>query len=93
MPSSRPAPGYPACPDHTQKGDLFALLEAPRATGMELTEAFAMSPAAAVCGFYFSHPEAHYFAVPKIGQDQLEDWARRKGFSVEEAARWLAPVL
>ncbi|WP_417068973.1 methionine synthase [Niveibacterium terrae] len=90
---SRPAPGYPACPDHTLKGDLFALLEAPRATGMELTEAFAMSPAAAVCGFYFSHPEAHYFAVPKIGQDQLEDWARRKGFSVDEAARWLAPIL
>ena len=90
---SRPAPGYPACPDHTQKGDLFALLEAPRATGMELTEAFAMSPAAAVCGFYFSHPEAHYFAVPKIGQDQLEDWAKRKGFSADEAARWLAPIL
>ena len=90
---SRPAPGYPACPDHTLKGDLFALLEAPRATGMALTEAFAMSPAAAVCGFYFSHPEAHYFAVPKIGQDQLEDWAKRKGFSAEEAARWLAPIL
>jgi len=89
----RPAPGYPACPDHTQKGTLFDLLEAPRATGMVLTEAFAMSPAAAVSGFYFSHPESHYFAVPKIGRDQLEDWAARKHMSVEEAARWLAPIL
>ncbi|WP_341677151.1 methionine synthase [Niveibacterium sp. SC-1] len=89
----RPAPGYPACPDHTQKGTLFDLLEAPRATGMVLTEAFAMSPAAAVSGFYLSHPEAHYFAIPKIGRDQLEDWAIRKGMSEEEAARWLAPIL
>ncbi len=89
----RPAPGYPACPDHTQKGMLFDLLEAPRATGLALTEAFAMMPAAAVSGFYFSHPESHYFAVQKIGRDQLESWAARKEMSVEEAARWLAPIL
>ncbi|MCX9156275.1 methionine synthase [Niveibacterium sp. 24ML] len=89
----RPAPGYPACPDHTQKGPLFELLEAPRATGLHLTESFAMTPAAAVSGFYLSHPESHYFAVQKIGRDQLEDWARRKHMSVEEAARWLAPIL
>ncbi|MCL2658681.1 MAG: methionine synthase [Betaproteobacteria bacterium] len=89
----RPAPGYPACPDHTQKGALFELLEATRATGLTLTESFAMHPAAAVSGFYFSHPESHYFAVPKIGRDQLEDWAARKHMSIEEAARWLAPIL
>ncbi|WP_018988487.1 methionine synthase [Aromatoleum toluclasticum] len=89
----RPAPGYPACPDHTSKGGLFALLDATRHTGMTLTESFAMQPAAAVSGFYLAHPQARYFAIPKIGRDQLEDWAQRTGMSVDEAARWLAPIL
>ncbi len=89
----RPAPGYPACPDHTAKGGLFALLDAPRHTGMTLTESFAMSPAAAVSGFYLAHPQAQYFAVSKIGRDQLEDWAKRCGMSVADAERWLAPIL
>ncbi|HJV24294.1 MAG TPA: methionine synthase [Aromatoleum sp.] len=89
----RPAPGYPACPDHTSKGGLFALLDATQNTGMTLTESFAMSPAAAVSGFYLAHPEARYFAIPKIGRDQLEDWAKRSGMTVDEAARWLAPIL
>ncbi|MBD5804130.1 Methionine synthase [Azoarcus sp. Aa7] len=89
----RPAPGYPACPDHTSKGPLFALLDAPNNAGMTLTESFAMSPAAAVSGFYLAHPEARYFAIPKIGRDQLEDWAQRAGMPVEQAARWLAPLL
>ena len=89
----RPAPGYPACPDHTVKGPLFKLLDAPARTGMGLTDSFAMTPAAAVSGFYFAHPDAHYFAVSKIGRDQLEDWARRTGMTVAEAERWLAPLL
>ena len=89
----RPAPGYPACPDHTSKGALFDLLDAPRNAGMTLTESFAMSPAAAVSGFYLAHPQAQYFAIPKIGRDQLEDWAKRTGMTVDEAARWLAPLL
>jgi 5-methyltetrahydrofolate--homocysteine methyltransferase len=89
----RPAPGYPACPDHTAKGALFELLDAPRHTGMALTESFAMSPAAAVSGFYLAHPQARYFAVSKIARDQLEDWAQRAGFSVSEAQHWLAPLL
>ncbi|KFB66984.1 MAG: Methionine synthase [Candidatus Accumulibacter vicinus] len=89
----RPAPGYPACPDHTAKGPLFELLDAPRNAGMGLTESFAMTPAAAVSGFYLAHPQAHYFAVSKIARDQLEDWAQRAGFSVSEAQRWLAPLL
>jgi 5-methyltetrahydrofolate--homocysteine methyltransferase len=89
----RPAPGYPACPDHTAKGPLFALLDAPRATGMRLTESFAMLPAAAVSGFYLSHPESSYFAVGKIGRDQVEDYARRTGMELAEAERWLAPSL
>ena len=89
----RPAPGYPACPDHTAKGLLFELLNAPDNADMQLTESFAMSPAAAVSGFYLAHPQAKYFAVSKIGRDQLEDWAKRAGFSVSEAERWLAPVL
>ena len=89
----RPAPGYPACPDHTVKGPLFELLGARERIGMELTESYAMMPAAAVSGFYFAHPESHYFAIPKIGRDQLEDWARRTGMEVDEAARWLAPLL
>ena len=89
----RPAAGYPACPDHTEKGPLFTLLEAERHTGMALTESFAMHPAASVSGYYLAHPEARYFAVTKIGRDQLEDYAKRKGMSVAEAERWLAPVL
>ncbi|MBW7901940.1 MAG: methionine synthase [Rhodocyclaceae bacterium] len=89
----RPAPGYPACPDHTEKGTIFALLDAPKNAGMNLTEAYAMTPAAAVSGWYFAHPAAQYFAVSKIGRDQLEDWAQRKGMGVDEAARWLAPIL
>jgi 5-methyltetrahydrofolate--homocysteine methyltransferase len=89
----RPAPGYPACPDHTAKGGLFRLLDAPANAGMGLTESFAMTPAASIAGFYFAHPEARYFAVGKIGRDQLEDWAGRSGMSAEEAGRWLAPVL
>ncbi len=89
----RPAPGYPACPDHTVKGDLFQLLDAPANAGMHLTESFAMMPAASVSGFYFAHPESHYFAISKIGQDQLEDWARRTGIATDEARRWLAPLL
>jgi 5-methyltetrahydrofolate--homocysteine methyltransferase len=88
----RPAPGYPAQPDHTEKGTLFRLLEAER-IGVSLTESFAMWPGAAVCGLYFSHPQSAYFGVGKIERDQVEDYARRKGWSVEEAERWLAPIL
>ena len=88
----RPAPGYPACPDHTEKGDLFRLLDAPK-LGITLTESYAMWPAAAVSGFYFSHPEAQYFAVGKIERDQVEDYARRKGWSLADAEKWLAPAL
>ena len=89
----RPAPGYPACPDHTEKGGLFRLLDAPGNAGMTLTESFAMLPASSVSGFYFSHPDSGYFAVGKLGRDQVEDYARRKGMSVEEVERWLAPYL
>jgi 5-methyltetrahydrofolate--homocysteine methyltransferase len=89
----RPAPGYPACPDHTAKGPLFKLLDAPANAGMGITESFAMTPAAAVSGFFLAHPQAQYFAISKIGRDQLEDWAQRAGFSVTEAERWLAPLL
>ncbi|HYC93040.1 MAG TPA: methionine synthase [Thermoanaerobaculia bacterium] len=88
----RPAAGYPASPDHTEKGTLFALLGAER-LGIQLTESYAMSPAASVSGLYFAHPKARYFAVGKIGRDQVEDYARRKGMSVEEVERWLAPNL
>ncbi|GAB2878199.1 methionine synthase [Uliginosibacterium flavum] len=89
----RPAPGYPACPDHTAKGEIFKLLNPEEAIGMTLTETYAMSPAAAVSGFYLAHPDAQYFAVSKIGEDQMKDWAARAGFSEGEAKRWLAPVL
>ncbi len=89
----RPAPGYPACPDHTEKATLFELLDAPNSCGVRLSESFAMSPAAAVSGFYYSHPEAAYFAVGKIGRDQLEDIARRKGEPTRTMERWLRPVL
>ncbi|MDD5175943.1 MAG: methionine synthase [Sterolibacterium sp.] len=89
----RPAPGYPACPDHTAKAALFRLLDAPANTGIWLTENFAMTPAASVAGFYLAHPEAHYFAISKIGRDQLEDWGQRSGLSLAEAERWLAPLI
>jgi 5-methyltetrahydrofolate--homocysteine methyltransferase len=89
----RPAPGYPAQPDHTEKGTLFAVLGAEKATGLKLTESYAMWPAAAVSGLYFSHPESRYFGVGKIGRDQVEDYALRKGWSLAEAERWLAPIL
>jgi 5-methyltetrahydrofolate--homocysteine methyltransferase len=84
----RPAFGYPACPDHTEKGALFALLDAP-AAGITLTETFAMAPAASVSGIYLSHPQAKYFNVGRIGRDQLEDYAKRKGMTVEDVSRWL----
>jgi len=89
----RPAPGYPACPDHAAKAGLFALLEAQKNAGMQLTESFAMLPASAVAGFYLSHPEAKYFAVGRIGRDQVEDYARRRAIAVAEAEKWLAPIL
>ncbi|HET8706104.1 MAG TPA: vitamin B12 dependent-methionine synthase activation domain-containing protein, partial [Pseudomonadales bacterium] len=89
----RPAPGYPACPDHTEKGTLFKLLDASANTGITLTEHFAMLPTASVSGWYFSHPDAVYFNVGKIDQDQVESYAKRKGFSLEQAERWLSPNL
>ncbi|HEU4859962.1 MAG TPA: vitamin B12 dependent-methionine synthase activation domain-containing protein, partial [Chitinophagaceae bacterium] len=89
----RPAPGYPACPDHTEKIKLFDLLNATENIGTELTESLAMNPPASVCGWYIAHPQSHYFGVGKIMQDQLEDYAKRKGMSIEEATKWLRPVL
>jgi 5-methyltetrahydrofolate--homocysteine methyltransferase len=89
----RPAPGYPAQPDHTEKATLFKLLDATAAAGIELTESFAMSPPASVSGLYFSHPEAYYFGVGRIEKDQVEDYARRKGWDLKTAERWLAPIL
>ena len=89
----RPAPGYPACPDHTEKAMLWKLLDVEAATGIRLTESFAMYPAASVSGWYLSHPGSRYFAVGTIGADQLEEYARRKGMTVEDARRWLAPNL
>ncbi len=89
----RPAPGYPACPDHTEKTRLWELLDVEAKIGLQLTESFAMYPTAAVSGFYFSHPDAHYFAVGKIDRDQLQSYAGRKGMTVAEAERWLAPNL
>ena len=89
----RPAPGYPACPDHTAKGPLFRLLDAQVNAGMQLTESYAMLPASSVAGFYLSHPEAAYFAVGRIGKDQVADYAARCGLSLLDAERWLAPVL
>jgi 5-methyltetrahydrofolate--homocysteine methyltransferase len=89
----RPAPGYPACPDHSLKPTLFDLLNAETHTGLTLTESFAMFPTAAVSGFYFGHPEAEYFGVARIGRDQLQDYAVRRGVSVEQAERWLRPNL
>ena len=89
----RPAPGYPACPDHTEKRTLFDLLQVEQNAGIELTESMAMMPAAAVSGLYFSHPQAKYFAVGKIEKDQVEDYAKRKGMPLPEMERWLSPVL
>ncbi|MEM1190754.1 MAG: methionine synthase [Pseudomonadota bacterium] len=89
----RPAPGYPACPDHTEKATLFRLLDAEAAVGVSLSESFAMEPAAAVSGWYYAHPDARYFGVGKIGEDQLESIATRKGMPVEEMRRWLSPNL
>jgi len=89
----RPAPGYPAQPDHTEKGTLFRLLDAEAGAGMTLTESYAMSPPSSVSGLYFSHPGAHYFGVGRIDRDQVEDYARRKGWDVTTAERWLAPIL
>jgi 5-methyltetrahydrofolate--homocysteine methyltransferase len=89
----RPAPGYPAQPDHTEKRTLFALLDTEKATGVKLTESYAMWPASSVSGLYFSHPESRYFGVGRIERDQVEDYARRKGWPVETAERWLAPIL
>jgi 5-methyltetrahydrofolate--homocysteine methyltransferase len=89
----RPAPGYPAQPDHTEKAVVFDLLNGEAATGVKLTGSFAMWPGASVCGLYFSHPQSHYFGVGKIERDQVEDYARRKDWTPQEAERWLAPVL
>jgi 5-methyltetrahydrofolate--homocysteine methyltransferase len=89
----RPAPGYPACPDHTEKGILWNLIDPEANAGISITESYAMLPTASVSGFYFSHPEARYFGIGKLGRDQVEDYARRKGLSVQDAERWLAPVL
>ncbi|MCH7744230.1 MAG: methionine synthase, partial [Proteobacteria bacterium] len=89
----RPAPGYPACPDHTEKASLFELLDPSNAIGISLTEHFAMTPAASVSGFYFSHPDSRYFGIGKIDKDQVESYATRKNISVAEAERWLSPVL
>ena len=89
----RPAPGYPACPDHTEKGDLFRLLDAEAAIGVSLTESYAMLPTAAVSGFYLAHPDAQYFAITKVGADQVADLAARKGMPEPVMKRWLAPVI
>ena len=89
----RPAPGYPACPDHTEKYKLFELLGGQDATGIMLTESLAMYPASSVCGWYFANPESKYFGVGKIEQDQLTDYASRKQMSMDDATRWLRPIL
>ena len=89
----RPAPGYPACPDHTEKFKLFQLLGGQEATGITLTESLAMYPASSICGWYFAHPQSQYFGIGKIQKDQVEDYARRKGMPIEEIERWLRPVL
>jgi 5-methyltetrahydrofolate--homocysteine methyltransferase len=86
----RPAPGYPACPDHSEKQTLFALLQPEENAGIQLTENFAMVPASSVCGFYFAHPESKYFSVGKINRDQVQDYSTRKGVDVETAQRWLS---
>ena len=89
----RPAPGYPACPDHNQKRVLFDLLNVPENTGISLTESLAMFPAASVSGWYYAHPESRYFSVSRIGEDQVADYAERTGMEIETARRWLKPLL
>ncbi len=89
----RPAPGYPACPDHTEKETLWRLLDVENATGMRLTESMAMWPGASVSGWYFSHPQSQYFVVGRLGRDQVADYAERKGWTLAEAERWLSPNL
>lgn len=89
----RPAPGYPACPDHTEKKTLFEILDAENATGIKLTESYAMYPASSVSGFYFAHPDSKYFGLGQISKDQVEDYADRKNMNIQEIERWLAPVL
>ena len=89
----RPAPGYPACPDHTEKTALFKLLDAEKHTGVTLTESFAMYPTAAVSGWYFSHPQSKYFGLGKINKDQVENIAERKGMELDTMERWLSPNL
>jgi 5-methyltetrahydrofolate--homocysteine methyltransferase len=89
----RPAPGYPACPDHSEKRPLFDLLGAEARAGIRLTESFAMTPASSVSGYYFAHPESRYFGLGRIGRDQVADYARRKGVGIETAERWLVPNL
>ncbi|HEY1140853.1 MAG TPA: vitamin B12 dependent-methionine synthase activation domain-containing protein, partial [Lysobacter sp.] len=89
----RPAPGYPACPEHSEKATLFRLLDAENNAGVKLTESFAMYPAAAVSGYYFSHPRSQYFVVGRVSKEQVEDYARRKGVSLAQAERWLASNL
>ena len=89
----RPAAGYPACPDHTEKETLWQLMNVEALTGIKLTESFAMWPGAAVSGLYFAHPESRYFAINKVTKDQVEDYASRKGQTMQVAERWLQPVL
>ena len=87
----RPAPGYPACPEHTEKATLWELMDVKERTGIELTESMAMWPGAAVSGWYFSHPQSQYFVVGRLAQDQVADYAKRKGWTLPEAERWLGP--
>jgi len=89
----RPAPGYPACPEHSEKGTLFELLDAENRIGLRLTESYAMYPTAAVSGFYFAHPQSRYFGLGKITKDQVEEYATRKDMPLEEVERWLSPNL
>ena len=89
----RPAPGYPACPEHTEKATLWELMDVKERTGIELTESMAMWPGASVSGWYFSHPQSQYFVVGRVGKDQVEDYAARKGMTLREAERWLSPNL
>jgi 5-methyltetrahydrofolate--homocysteine methyltransferase len=89
----RPAPGYPACPEHTEKTTIWELMDVQDRTGIELTESMAMWPGAAVSGWYFSHPQSQYFVVGRVSQDQVADYAKRKGWTLKEAERWLGPNL
>ena len=89
----RPAPGYPACPDHTEKKLLFELLDAEKNTDVSLTESFAMHPASSVSGYYFAHPESHYIGVKTVSSDQVDDYAERKCMDTKTVKKWLAPVL